>query len=64
MCYYIGGKGYELLYMCNPLTFSKDATESKVGEVKAALEKQEFSCWEATIGAPGVLFHYEDAAKL
>jgi len=43
---------------------SKDATEEKVNEVRAALEKQGFSCWEATIGAPGVLFHYEDLPKL
>eukprot|EP00026_Physarum_polycephalum_P002931 Phypoly_transcript_02940.p2 GENE.Phypoly_transcript_02940~~Phypoly_transcript_02940.p2 ORF type:complete len:389 (-),score=58.97 Phypoly_transcript_02940:16-1182(-) len=42
----------------------KDATEQKVQEVKKALEGAGYSCWEAKIGGPGVLFHIDDSAKL
>jgi hypothetical protein len=42
----------------------KDATEQKVQEVKKTLEGKGYSCWEAKIGGPGVLFHFDDSAKL
>ena len=46
------------------LTLYTDATEERVQEVKRAFEAKGYSCWEAKIGGPGVMFHIDESAKL